>query len=74
MSAFRHKTTVWYQVGERVNQPMFGDGTVTVVDATHTTVDFDKRGLRTFLSERADLAPVAAASDPSAAQTPQPRH
>jgi hypothetical protein len=74
MNAFRHKTTVWYRVGDRVNQPAFGDGTVTVVDATHTTVDFDKRGVRTFLSERADLAPVAPAIDPSTAQTPEPRH
>ena len=47
-------------VGDRVTQSMLGEGTVTSVDADHTTVDFDKRGPRTLRSDVALLSPSTA--------------
>ncbi len=53
MSDFTTRKTVAYRVGDRVMQPMLGAGTVTSVDGNYTTVDFDKRGLRTLRSDMA---------------------
>ena len=41
---------------------MLGDGTVTIVDAYHTTVDFDRFGTRTLRSEMAVLVPATTAT------------
>ena len=49
-----------YQVGDRVRQASFGNGTVTAVDAFQITIDFDIRGKRTFLISRVDLTPPTA--------------
>jgi hypothetical protein len=56
MSDFTTRKTVAYRVGDRVMQPMLGEGTVTSVDADHMTVDFDKRGPRTLRSNMAVLS------------------
>lgn len=37
-----------YAVGDRVSQPQYGHGTVTVVNDHHTVIDFDEHGPRTF--------------------------
>jgi len=60
MSDFTPRKTVAYHVGDRVTQSMLGEGTVTSVDADHTTVDFDKRGPRTLRSDMALLSPSSA--------------
>jgi hypothetical protein len=60
MSDFNPRKTVAYHVGDRVMQPMLGEGTVTSVDANYTTVDFDKRGPRTLRSDMALLSPAPA--------------
>lgn len=49
-----------FHVGDRVTQPMLGDGTVTRVDEVFITVDFDKRGIRTIRTEMAVLSRVDA--------------
>ena len=54
-----------YQVGDRVRQAYFGNGTVTVIDAFHITIDFDIRGERTFLTSRVQLTP---ATEPAPAE------
>jgi hypothetical protein len=57
---------VAYRVGDRVMQPMLGEGTVTSVD--YTTVDFDKRGLRRL---RSDMALMSRQSRRRADSEPQ---
>ena len=52
-----------YQVGDRVRQAVFGNGTVTVVDTFHITVDFDIRGERRFLISRVELTPPTLPTD-----------
>jgi hypothetical protein len=51
-------------VGTRVTQTSLGNGTVTAVDARHTTVEFDRHGSRTFLSERAALTRATGEATP----------
>ena len=63
-----------YQVGDRVRQASFGNGTVVVIDAFHITIDFDIRGERTFLLSRVELtAPTAPTPAELRAMDP-PRH
>ena len=62
MNRFRPRNAVLYRVGDRVTQRMLGDGTVTVVDAHHTTVNFDRYGTRTLRSEMAVLVPATSAT------------
>jgi hypothetical protein len=47
-----------FEPGDRVSHARFGGGTVTKVDQFHTTIDFDGRGERRFLSEVMTLAPL----------------
>jgi hypothetical protein len=54
-----------FRTGDRVTNARFGAGTVTKIDAFHTTVDFDSRGERTFLSSKAALTPLSDESEPS---------
>jgi hypothetical protein len=68
MSDFATRKTVAYRVGDRVMQPMLGEGTVTSVDANYTTVDFDKRGLRRL---RSDMALMSRQSRRRADSEPQ---
>ena len=55
-----------YSTGDRVSQPQYGAGTVTVANDIHTTIDFDEHGPRTFstplvkLERSTTLAPVRA--------------
>lgn len=55
---FRRVSSQTYRVGDRVTQATLGEGTVISVDTTHTTVDFDRRGVRRLVSERATLVAV----------------
>ena len=50
-----------FAIGDRVSQPQYGAGTITVVDDRHTVIDFDEHGPRTFSTalvklERSDTA------------------
>lgn len=56
MSDFSLRKNVEYHVGDRVVQPLLGEGTVMSVDAEHTVVNFDKRGPRTLRSDMALLS------------------
>ena len=44
-----------YAVGDRVSQPQYGPGTVTVTNEYHTVIDFDHHGLRTFVTRMVTL-------------------
>ena len=44
-----------FSAGDRVSQPQYGDGTVTVVNEYHTVIDFDVHGPRTFATPRVQL-------------------
>ena len=44
-----------YSSGDRVSQPQYGHGTVTVVNEYHTVIDFDDHGCRTFVTPRVQL-------------------
>jgi len=37
-----------YAVGDRVNQPQYGAGTITSVDDSRTVIEFDEHGTRMF--------------------------
>lgn len=39
---------VIYSAGDRVSQPQYGHGTVTVSNGYHTVIDFDEHGSRVF--------------------------
>lgn len=39
---------VIYSAGDRVSQPQYGHGTVTVSNGYHTIIDFDEHGSRIF--------------------------
>ncbi len=54
-----------YQVGDRVRQASFGNGTVVAIDAFYITIKFDIRGERSFLISRVTLGP---ATEPTAAE------
>lgn len=62
MGSFVPKRLVPYHVGDRVTQPMLGEGTVTSVDENYTTVEFDKRGPRTMRSDMAALSIISSAA------------
>jgi hypothetical protein len=53
-----------FTIGDRVSQPSYGTGTITLVNEYHTVVDFDEHGPRTFstslvqLEKSNTLAPV----------------
>jgi len=53
-----------FERGDRVKHARFGGGTVTKIDAFHTTIDFDSRGERTFLSSVAMLSLLTAELPP----------
>ena len=58
-----------YNVGDRVAQLQYGDGTVTSVNEFHTIIDFDAHGVRTFSTSRVQLDRSASI----APARPQPR-
>ncbi len=60
-----------YEIGDRVTQPQYGDGTVKSVDTYHTKIDFDAHGLRTFASERVVLAPASTVRPERPARRPR---
>jgi len=37
-----------FAIGDRVSQPQYGHGTITLVDEYHTVIDFDDHGIRRF--------------------------
>jgi len=44
-----------YLIGDRVSQPQYGTGTVTVCNEYHTVIDFDEHGSRTFATPAVQL-------------------
>jgi hypothetical protein len=44
-----------YSIGERVSQPQYGSGTITMVNEYHTIIDFDEHGSRTFATPMVQL-------------------
>jgi hypothetical protein len=48
-----------WKLGERVEHPTFGVGTVLQCDEQHTTVHFDDHGRRKFASHMVVLNPIA---------------
>ncbi len=56
-----------FAIGDRVNQPQYGAGTITSVDESRTVIEFDEHGTRMFataivsLERSATPAPVRAA-------------
>lgn len=44
-----------YSVGDRVSQPQYGHGTITVTNDHHTVIDFDEHGSRTFATRLVQL-------------------
>jgi len=44
-----------YAVGDRVSQPQYGPGTITVTNEYHTVIDFDQHGIRTFVTRMVSL-------------------
>lgn len=59
-----------YAVGDRVSQPQFGHGTITMANDRHTVIDFDEFGLRTFSTP---LVRLERSSTPAPIKTPQQR-
>jgi hypothetical protein len=53
-----------FSTGDRVTQPQYGDGTVTMVDQYHTMVYFDAHGSRTFVTSRVQLEQCTSAAPP----------
>ena len=47
-----------FAVGDRVSQPQYGAGTVTLSDARHTVIDFDHHGVRRFVTSMVTLEPT----------------
>ena len=39
-----------FSIGDRVAQPQYGTGTITVANERHTVVEFDEHGVRTFVT------------------------
>jgi hypothetical protein len=54
-------------VNERVNHATYGLGTITSVNAAHTTIEFDQNGRRKFVTSLVQLerSSVAAPAPPS---------
>jgi hypothetical protein len=46
-----------FQVGDRVSQATYGDGTITAINERHTVVNFDAHGTRTFATPIVRLEP-----------------
>jgi len=45
------KTSDSWSVNDRINHHVYGLGTITEVNARHTTIEFDENGTRKFLSD-----------------------
>lgn len=65
-----------FAIGDRVNQPQYGPGTITSVDESRTVIEFDQHGTRMFatsmvvLERTATPAPVRAAKTRRKAAAP----
>ena len=46
-----------HTIGARVAQLSYGAGTVTLANESHTVIDFDEHGLRTFVTRMVQLEP-----------------
>ena len=54
-----------FSAGDRVVQPQYGAGTVTVANDRHTVIDFDEHGVRTFITT---MVTLDATSEPAPAR------
>jgi hypothetical protein len=44
-----------FSIGDRVAQPQYGTGTVTISNDRHTVIEFDEHGPRTFITQQVQL-------------------
>lgn len=51
------KTTPAFAVNERIIHHIYGRGTISAVNALHTTIEFDKDGRKKFLTSLVRLEP-----------------
>lgn len=64
------KTSESYSVNDRINHHVYGLGTITEVNARHTTIEFDENGTRKFLTDvvRLERSDAPAPAKPSRAK------
>jgi len=60
-----------WKLGDRVDHPTFGSGTVLECNGQHTVIHFDQGGRRKFASAMVTLVPGASASPSSTSQRPR---
>ena len=58
-----------YAKGDRVSQTTYGAGTIVTADASHTVIDFDGHGVRTFATSMVALT----RTDVPAPERPRPK-
>jgi hypothetical protein len=58
-----------YTIGDRVSQPQYGHGTITVANDHHTVIDFDEHGSRTLATRLVRLERSTTLAPPKPTKT-----